>query len=42
MSTPGLRRALRALGRAKKRNANRAAQGKPVTIGGKKISARSA
>jgi hypothetical protein len=39
MSTPGRRRALRALARAKKRNANLAAQGKPVTIGGKKISA---
>jgi hypothetical protein len=39
MSTPGRRRALRALARAKKRNANLAAKGKPVTIGGKKISA---
>lgn len=39
MSTPGRRRALRALARAKVRNANRAAQGKPVTVGGKTISA---
>ena len=39
MSTPGRRRALRALARARARNANRAAQGKPVTIGGKQISA---
>ncbi len=39
MSTPGLRRALRALARARKRNANRAARGLSVTIGGKRISA---
>lgn len=39
MGTPGRRKALRAIGKAKKRNATRAAQGKPVTVGGKKIKA---
>jgi hypothetical protein len=39
MGTPGRRRALRALSRAKARNARAAAAGKSVTIGGKKIKA---
>jgi hypothetical protein len=40
MSTPGRRRALRALAHARRTNANRAARGLPVTIGGKTISAK--
>lgn len=37
--TPGIRRALRALAASKRRNANRAASGKPVMIGGEKMTA---
>jgi hypothetical protein len=39
MSTPGRRRALKALARAKKRNAAKARRGQSVTIGGRKLSA---
>jgi len=39
MSTPGRRRALKALAAAKRKNANRAAAGKPITIAGKTIKA---
>lgn len=38
-STPGIRKALKALGAAKTRNANNAAAGRPVRIGGKVMSA---
>lgn len=37
--TPGKRKAMKALGAAKKRNVARAKAGKPVSVGGKKIKA---
>jgi hypothetical protein len=41
MSTPGIRRALKALARRKRANVNRVARGKKPIVGGKKVSASS-
>ncbi len=41
MSTPGRRRALKALAAKKKANVNRVARGKKPIVGGKKVSAKS-
>lgn len=38
MSTPGRRRALKALAAAKNRNLHRVAEGKSPVVGGKKVS----
>lgn len=40
MSTPGRRRALKALSRRKRSNLRRVASGKKPIVGGKKVSAR--
>ena len=39
--TPGIRRALKALGRAKRRNLRRVAKGQKPVVKGKRVSARS-
>lgn len=39
--TPGIRRALKALGRARTRNLRRVAAGKSPVVAGKKVSAKS-
>jgi hypothetical protein len=41
MSTPGRRKALKALARRKRANVNRVAAGKKPIVGGKKVSAKS-
>lgn len=41
MSTPGRRRALKALARRKRANVRRVAEGKKPIVGGKKVSAKS-
>lgn len=41
MSTPGRRKALKALARRKRINVQRVAQGKKPIVGGKKVSAKS-
>jgi hypothetical protein len=41
MSTPGIRRALKALARRKRANVNRVARGEKPIVAGKKVSAKS-